>query len=84
MKETILVRYKKFKNPNVGSIPTLAQAIFGMHYGRQKVLDFFNKNIPKSEFDKSEKDEIINWLLDINKMDNLPKIPFKKKKDEKI
>lgn len=83
MKETIYSRFNKFKNPNIGSIPTLAQAIYGMKYGKQKVIDFFNKNVPKSEFDKSEKDEILNWLLSLSVNNKEPKIPFKNKTAEK-
>lgn len=73
MKETLTSRFNKFKNVNVGSIVTLAETIMGMKYGKQKVIDFFNKVVPKSEYDKSEKDEILNWLLSLSQSDKSPK-----------
>lgn len=83
MKETLTSRFNKFKNVNVGSIVTLAETIMGMKYGKQKVTDFFNKVVPKSEYNKSEKDEILTWLLSINQSKKSPKIPFKIKPEEK-
>jgi hypothetical protein len=60
--KTITERYKAFENKNLGAIPTLKRAIRGMHYGKQLITNAFNKYVPKEEYSKSEKDEILEDL----------------------
>ena len=64
MQETITYRFNHFKSENIGAILTLSKAIRGMQYGKQKVIDAFNKLILKGEYAKNEKEEIINdWMV---------------------
>lgn len=82
MKETINYRFNKFKRYGVGSIIILEEAVRGMKYGQQKVIDAFNKFVSKNEFAKDERDGVLEWLLSRNKSDENPKIPFKNKTEE--
>lgn len=72
MKETINFRFNNFKEVNTGAIPTLSKVVRGMHYGNQQVVDAFNKFVPKDEYAKDEKDEILNWLASQNKLTESP------------
>ena len=62
MKQTITFRFNNFKRAEIGAVPTLSRAIRGGHYGKQEINNAFKKFVPKSEYDESERDEILNWL----------------------
>ena len=82
MKETITFRFNSFADKSIGAIPTLSKAIRGMKYGKQVVIDAFNKFVPKDEYAKNEKDEILNDLLWKNENEEVAKIPLKNKDRE--
>jgi len=84
MQETIVYRFNNFKCENLGAIPTFSRAIRGMQYGKQKIVDAFNKLIPKDEYAKNEKEEILNDLM-VKNFDNetLPKA-LKNKDSKKV
>ena len=77
MKETITYRFNNFKRTEIGAIPTLSRSVRGMKYGKQIVIDAFNKFVPKDEYVQSEKDEILEWLLSQNNLDESPDLTFK-------
>lgn len=66
MKETIIQRFNNYKKPELGAIVTLNQAVRGMRYGKQKVIDAFNKLVPKGEYENDEKDEILESIIEVN------------------
>ena len=53
MKETITYRFNNFKRTEIGAIPTLSRSVRGMKYGKQIVIDAFNKFVPKDEYVQS-------------------------------
>jgi hypothetical protein len=59
MKETITSRFNTFSKSDIGAIITLNKAVRGMRYGQQVVIDAFNKLVPKGEYLRSEKDDIL-------------------------
>lgn len=70
--ETITYRFNNFKRSEIGAIPTLLHTVRGMKYGWQKVIDAFNKFVPKDEYSPSEKDEILMDILHSNMSDETP------------
>lgn len=50
------------KNPGLGSIPCLVGAIAGQQMTRKKLFYFFGKLVEKSEYEKTEKNQIVDFL----------------------
>ena len=72
MQETITYRFNSFKHDNVGSISTLSKAVRGMRFGRQKIINAFNKLVPIEEYAQDEKEELIKWLWSQSELDEGP------------
>jgi hypothetical protein len=72
MKETITFRFNNFKDKQIGATVTLSKTVRGMKYGRQKVIDAFNKFVPKGEYAQDEKEDVLNWLLVQNQSEESP------------
>lgn len=81
-KETIIFRFNKFKQTNIGAIPTLSKALRGMNYGIRTINDAFKKFVPKSEYEQNEHDEILNDLYSKTKENEHAEIPLQNKGQE--
>jgi hypothetical protein len=66
-KETLISRFKKFQSDNVGGIITLARTVYQQNFKQQDIINAFNKFVPKSEYDKGDKDDLLEWLFVHNK-----------------
>lgn len=77
--ETITYRFNSFKDIRLGAILTLSKAVRGMNYGKQIVINAFNKFVPKEEYAQNEKDEILEWLLLQNNLKESPEKVLKNK-----
>ena len=74
--KTINQRYNAFKDKNIGAVITLKRSVRGMKYGKQLITNAFNKFVPKDEYAKDEKDEILQDLWSCSFNEEVAKIPL--------
>ncbi len=56
--------YKKIqdKNPDTGAYLLLARSVLHKKFARKNLVQAFNKIVPKDDYDKSDRFELINHL----------------------
>ena len=71
-------RFRAFKSGNifVGHYIILSKAIRGMKYGKMKVVEAFNKLVPKSDYAQDEKESLLENLWSVTQDDFRPELPL--------
>ena len=59
MKTTLQARFKELEKESIGAIITLSKAIGQTKCTKQDVLSTFKKFVPKEEYEKSERNDIL-------------------------
>jgi hypothetical protein len=83
--KSIEANYRKAqaKNPWLGEISCLGEAVKGKYFSRDTISRFFVKVIPKSEYDKYTKNSFIDQLADLSNQP-LRRTKWEQKVDEMI
>lgn len=54
------------KNPELGTYIHFCKVLSGSGATREEITEYFNVHMPKDEYDKSEKTQLIDYLISIS------------------
>lgn len=64
---SIEARFNHFKNENISSYVAFARAVREQNFSKDSIARNFIKLVDKSDYEKYEKNQIINYLVELSK-----------------